>query len=97
MITKTNYTSIFILTVPTTGSYTLEIESDLDTFMYIIDPRLTGILVSNNGYNDDSGPGYNPSITRNLQKSTKYLVIVSGYNIQDSTHNGSVDFLLYSN
>ncbi len=48
--------------------------------MYVIDPRSSEPL-NGSDYNDDSGEGFNPIITKNLTANIPYLVIYSSYNL----------------
>ncbi len=63
-----------------TYDYTLTIDSDFDTFIYVIDPYSTDILIVGENYDDDSGEGLNPSLTTMLITGIPYLIIYSAYN-----------------
>ncbi len=90
-----NCTKVMRFTPPTTGSYTLQLQSNYDTYMYVIDPRSSSELVSGNNFNDDSGTGLNPLITTNLTAGVQYLIIYSMYNPNSLT--GEVGFGLVIN
>ena len=61
------------------GNYCFAIDSDEDTYIYVIDPRSNKMLTANVDYDDDSGEGYNPSLIKNLDKNVPYLIIYSMY------------------
>lgn len=75
-----NYTRVITFNVPTSGNYKFEIESEFDTYIYVIDPRSSSAIVYNVNYNDDSGEGMNPLLTTYLDENVPYLVIYSAYN-----------------
>lgn len=75
-----NYTRVITYTPPSTGKYTFEIQSDFDTYIYVIDPRSTSTIVKNVNYNDDDGEGLNPLLTTSLSADIPYLIIYSAFN-----------------
>ena len=74
------YTRVLVFNPTVSGDYKFEIESEFDTYLYVIDPRSTTSLVYNVNYNDDSGEGNNPLMTTYLTANVPYLVIYSAYN-----------------
>lgn len=75
-----NYTRVITYKAPTSGNYIFEIESDFDTYIYVIDPRSSSLIVYNVNYNDDSGEGSNPLMTTYLDANIPYLIVYSAYN-----------------
>lgn len=69
-------------------SYTIETEGEIDTYLYLIDPRSTYKMKSTTEttdvpcvHNDDGGTNFNAKITKQLAKNIPYLIIYSRYNI----------------
>ncbi|MBQ8625412.1 MAG: hypothetical protein IJ419_04475 [Agathobacter sp.] len=85
-----NYTRVLTFTAPTSGEYTFEITSEFDTYLYVIDPRSSSSLIRYTDYDDDSGEGLNAKLTRTLDAGVPYLVIYSGYNIENENHTGTL-------
>ena len=79
-----------LYTPPSTGNYTLEITSEFDTYMYVIDPRSTTAIKSGTNYDDDSGEGLNPNMTVKLEKGIPYMIVYSGYNLSSSSATGTL-------
>lgn len=75
-----NYTRVITFKAPSSGNYKFEIESEFDTYVYVIDPRSSSVIVYNVNYNDDSGEGMNPLLTTYLDANVPYLIIYSAYN-----------------
>lgn len=76
-----NYTKAITFTPPSSGDYTFEITSNLDTYIYVIDPRSTEWIIIDVNYNDDAGEGNNAKLTTALEANVPYLVIYSTYNL----------------
>ena len=74
------YTRVLVFKPTVSGDYKFEIESEFDTYLYVIDPSSTASLVYNVNYNDNSGEGNNPLMTTYLTANVPYLVIYSAYN-----------------
>lgn len=74
------YTRVITFTPPSSAKYTFTIESDFDTYIYVIDPRSNELIVFNIDYNDDGGEDMNPLLTRELEANIPYLIIYSAYN-----------------
>ena len=72
--------SAITFTAPTSGVYSFTIESDFDTYIYVIDPRSTDGIVNNTHYNDNSGEGNNPLLTVELTAGIPYLIVYSAKN-----------------
>ncbi len=73
----------------TTRDLTMNVTSDVDTYLYVIDPRSTELIrpASNtatkgidNLYNDDHDGTLDSQITKTFESDIPYLVIVSAYN-----------------
>lgn len=77
---QTNYSRVITFKAPSADEYTFEINSDFDTYIYVIDPRSNSAIVYNVNYNDDSGEGMNPLLTTYLDANIPYLIIYSAYN-----------------
>jgi len=89
-----------------TQDLTMNVTSDVDTYLYIIDPRSTEPICSAsntspnntkglpNLYNDDHDSSSDSQITKTFEANIPYLVIVSAYNPSASTSVGEfyVDF-----
>lgn len=85
-----------------TQDLTMNVTSEVDTYLYIIDPRSTELIKAaststvgdDNLYNDDYGGTRNSKITKTFDANVPYLVIVSAYNPSSSTSVGEfyVDF-----
>lgn len=73
-----------------TRYYTATIISDFDTFVYVIDPTSTDILVAGVNYDDDSGSGLNPLLTSYLLTGTPYLIVFSAYSPLELTETKSL-------
>lgn len=81
---------------------TMRVTSEVDTYLYIIDPSSSDLIVQASGtstkginslYNDDYN-GLGSQITKTFKSNIPYLVIVSAYNPSSSTSVGEfyVDF-----
>lgn len=87
------YSRLITFTPPNKKSYTIETESDIDTYLYLVDPRSTYKMKHSNNtdfpclYNDDGGTNYNAKITKQLAKNIPYMIVYSRYNINLSTTN----------
>ena len=65
----------------------MNVTSEVDTYLYIIDPRSTELIknanTSSSGedclYNDDYNGSLNSKITKTFDSNVPYLVIVSAY------------------
>lgn len=85
------YTRMITFTPKITGSYTIELESIFDTYLYIIDPRSTAMLIENIDYNDDhyvnNVQNLNARLMKNLEAGIPYLIIYSAYNPSRALEN----------
>lgn len=75
-----NYTRFVTFVPPTSGNYTVELESVFDNYVYLIDPRSNALLVYDVDYNDDGGEGLNAKLSMYLNADNPYLIIYSAYN-----------------
>lgn len=92
-----NYTRVITFEVVETGSYTFEITSEFDTYLYVIDPRSPNELIRYTDFDDDSGEGLNSKLTRTLESGIPYLIIYSGYNIENENHTGDITLTITGN
>lgn len=89
------YTRMVTFTPPSSGTYTFEIQSDIDTYIYVIDPRSNEILIKGTDYDDDSGEGQNPLLSKKLSAGVKYLIIYSAYNPNTLAQITSITLRIY--
>ncbi|MBO5944083.1 MAG: hypothetical protein J6Q50_02150 [Clostridia bacterium] len=87
---QSGYVRLFTYTPSQTGYYTVETEGDIDTYIYLIDPRSTYYVVNGEGYDDDSGEIFNASIYRELADNIPYLIIYSRYVLTGEDSNFSL-------
>lgn len=80
------YTHMVTYTPPSSGTYTISLESEFDNYLYVIDPRSSELIKSGIDYNDDFN-GLNASITRNLDVGIPYLIITCQYNPSSEFEN----------
>ena len=73
-------------TPPSSGTYTISLESEFDNYLYVIDPRSSELIKLEIDYNDDFN-GSNASITRNLEAGIPYLIITCQYNPSSAFEN----------
>lgn len=92
-----NYTRVITYTPPSTGTYTFEIESDFDSYIYVIDPRLISKIVKNVNYNDDDGAGLNPLLTTRLDANVPYLIIYSAIDLNSFTQKSDLKVKISKN
>ena len=83
-----NHVQVLTFTASETGTYKFEITSEFDTFLYVIDPRSSDELIQYIDFDDDSAEGINAQISRTIDAGIPYLIIISGYNIEDEGHTG---------
>ena len=55
-------------------------DDDVDTYLYLIDPRSSELLIYNVNQNDDAGEDFNAQIRSELEAGVKYLIVLSLYN-----------------
>ena len=73
------YSKAITFTPPESGNYTFELTGELDTYIYIIDPRSTEMLEFGVDYDDNSGVDDNAKLTISLDANVPYLVVYSTY------------------
>ena len=62
--------------------YIIETIGTIDTYIYLIDPRLTYLTINTLGwFDDDSGDDYNAYMEHKLSNDIPYLIIYSCYDI----------------
>lgn len=88
--TVLNQTKCITFSAPSDGTYTFEIISDYDTYLYVIDPQSFSTWKNGVDYDDDSGTNFNALISRELKAGIPYLVVYSSFNIQNSSSIGNV-------
>jgi hypothetical protein len=78
-------------TSATTKTLTIQTDSSVDTYLYLIDPRSAEPISSNfsmqSVYNDDGGVNLQAKITKTIDANIPYLIIVAAYN--PATSSGS--------
>ncbi len=87
---RKNYSTVYRFKTTSAGDYTFAISSDLDTFLYVIDPRSSEAVEFDVDYNDDDGEGNNPLLTRHLDANVDYFVVVCLYDPASITSGESV-------
>ncbi len=92
--TTANTTKVMTFTPPSSGSYTFEIQSGNDMYIYVIDPRSSALLTGTS-YNDDSGINLNPLLTKTLTAGVPYLIICTPFN--PSSLTSTIGFALKIN
>ena len=85
-----NYVRVITFNPRITNYYNITIESDFDTYLYVIDPYSTNLIVEGVDYDDDSGEGLNPLLCSYLCSDTPYLIIYSGYNPASAEDTGDL-------
>ncbi len=92
-----NYSRLFVYKPTSKTTYTIETESSLDTYIYLIDPRSSREVDRNldhcSVYNDDGGTNLNAKITKQLASNIPYLIVYSTYNI--TTQSGDLKLRIY--
>jgi hypothetical protein len=91
-----NTTKVLTYTPTTSGTYTFDLNSTFDNYIYVIDPRSTATVVSNVDYNDDGGSGLNARLSKTLDANVTYLIICSKYNPSTSFSNSDSSILALS-
>lgn len=85
---QNNWTRIITFTPPSSGIYTIQLESLFDSYLYVIDPRSSKLNVADLDFNDDGAESFGDAkITRVLEQNIPYFVIYSQYNLSDSFDN----------
>lgn len=84
------YTRMVRFIPSSSSTYTFELDSTFDNYIYVIDPRYARIQVKNIDYNDDGGSGLNAKLSKNLKEDVPYLVIYSAYNPGNSSSVGDL-------
>ncbi len=92
-----NQTSVITFKAPSDGEYTFSISSDYDTYLYVIDPRASRMLVVNQDYNDDAGDGLNARVTKMLDANIPYLLVYCAYNPANASQVGDVSIHIAKN
>lgn len=90
-------TTVLTFTPSDTGSYTFTIDSDFDTYIYVINPRSSEAVIRNGDYNDDDGEGQNPLLTKRLEAGVSYFIVVSAYNPNSMTSPKQVTLIVSKN
>lgn len=75
-----NYNKVVAFTPTEEGTYTFELNSTFDNYIYVVDPGSSDLLINNIDYNDDGGTGYNAKLSRYLNAGTPYLIICCKFN-----------------
>ena len=86
-------TSVFNFKPSTHGTYTVELDSSFDTYLYVVDPS-TGQVYED----DDSGSGYNSKLSFSASDIWTYLIMVTQYNpSNDPSPNNGVQVHIWKN
>lgn len=95
------YSKLITFTPSYSNNYTVETKSDIDTYLYLIDPRSTYKMKSTIDtldvpcvYNDDDGENLNAKITKKLAKNIPYMIVYSRYNVGVSG-TSNLELLIY--
>ncbi len=92
------YVNIVTVRPSTSGSYTFELVSNTNTYIYIIDPRSTALVRVNINCADNHkgaiGTDLDPRITLELDAGIKYYVIIAPYSPVLIAENQTVDVAL---
>ena len=64
---------------PTSGYYTIELESLFDSYLYVIDPRSPDSIPYGDYDDDEVDTGGDASVTKYLEQGVSYLLIVSRF------------------
>ena len=83
------YVRLFTYTPSEKAYYTVETEGNVDTYVYLIDPRST-YLLSSADYNDDAGEGLNASVNKELAANVPYLIVYSRWDLTGTDSNFSL-------
>ncbi|MBR6697524.1 MAG: hypothetical protein IKL73_04525 [Lachnospiraceae bacterium] len=75
-----DYVKVVVFKPTVSGKYIFKTESDLDTYIYVVDPRSTGPL-SQKDYNDDySDDDCDAGVIKELQANVPYYIVYSLFN-----------------
>ncbi len=91
-VTSTQHkkTKVITYTPQLQYDYEIEISSEYDTYIYVIDPRSSVPLRSGHEYDDDSGENMNPKVEKYLEANIPYLIIYSAYNLSSTDDTGGI-------
>ena len=78
---QNNYVQIFTFTPSVTGNYRIFLETEFDSYLYVIDPRSSSVLVEGTDYDDDGCSEYDGYIWRELTVNVPYLIVFSHYDL----------------
>lgn len=78
--TEANFSRLFVYTPQTTRTYAVETVGNIDTYIYLIDPRSTLPCRQN----DDGGELFNAKISCELTEGINYLIVYSAYNMMST-------------
>ena len=92
------YVNVVTVKPTVAGNYTFEIVSNMDTYIYIIDPRSNALVKINQNCADDhqagNGTDLDPVITLYLESTVKYYVVFAPYSPALIDENEMVDITL---
>ena len=92
-----NHSGVITFTPPETGDYTFETISDLDTVLYVLDPRSPNAVVRFVDYNDNGGADLNAKLTKTLEAGISYFVIYCGHDVEDANNIGDLILSITAN
>lgn len=84
---RNNCSCIGTITVRTSGYYTFEtsqVDSYIDTFLYVIDPNDSSTIIENKDWNNDYR-NLTSRITRELKANVKYFLVCTSYHISNES------------
>lgn len=70
------------------GTYTIKTTGEVDTYLYVIDPR-SSLLLSPSDQNDDSD-ATNAAVTKQLESNVPYLILYSSFNPGNEHLTGNI-------
>lgn len=77
------------------GLYQINLVSEFDNFLYVIDPTSSNTIVQGVSYDDDGGGGRNASITAAFSSAITYYIVISQYdNNNPIEENETIDIQL---
>lgn len=73
------YSEIITFTPTKSGNYTIDLTSQFDNYLHVINPESSNLLITNEDCNDDSN-GTNASLAKSLNADIKYYIVFGPYN-----------------
>lgn len=73
------YSRMITFTPTATKNHVIETEGDIDTYLYVIDPRSTYRTIGSDWSDDDSGEGTNAKVEGKMSIDIPYLIVYSRF------------------